>query len=98
MTNNNNNKHNNNNCKWIKPIVIAPVVAAILFVPLVYASGPEWDCDENYIDIPGACECWHSGYVNGTNDAFNQTMNEECKDKGNQYYSGFTTANKTDTR
>ncbi|MGH9953298.1 MAG: hypothetical protein ACRD5J_16900 [Nitrososphaeraceae archaeon] len=64
--------------------------------PRAYASGPEWDCDEDFIDIPGACNCWHSGYMNGTIgfSAFNVTENEECKDKGDQYQAGFDAASK----
>jgi hypothetical protein len=85
-----------NNNTWTVIAVTATTIPLFLFVvPLLVYAGPEWDCDEDYIDIPGACECWHSGYVNGTNDVFNQTINEECKDKGNQYYAGFTAANKT---
>lgn len=56
---------------------------------IAYASGPEWDCDEDFIDIPGACQCWHDGY---TTDKFNQSRNNECVDKGNQYYAGFIAA------
>ncbi|MGC1134979.1 MAG: hypothetical protein WA941_19270 [Nitrososphaeraceae archaeon] len=41
---------------------------------LAYASGPEWNYDEDYIDIPGACECWHSGYMNGTDGTFNKVI------------------------
>jgi hypothetical protein len=56
---------------------------------IAYASGPEWDCDEDFIDIPGACQCWNDGY---TANKFNQTRNNECVVKGNQYYAGFTAA------
>ena len=62
---------------------------------LAYASGPEWDCDEDYIDIPGVYECWRSGYIDGqAKSDFNNTRNEECKDKGNQYDTGFSAADK----
>lgn len=36
--------------------------------------------------IPGAPECWYDGYADGQDHPFNQDKNEECKDKGNQYY------------
>jgi len=73
-------------------------VVMVVPAPLAYASGPEWDCDEDFIDIPGACNCWHSGYMNGTVgfSAFNVTENEECKDKGNQYQAGFDAASKSE--
>ncbi len=83
----------NNNTRAV--IAVTATTILLIVVPLLVYAGPEWDCDEDYIDIPGACNCWHSGYVNGTNNVFNQTMNEECKDRGNQYYAGFTAANKT---
>jgi len=83
----------NNNTLTV--IAVTATAIFLIVVPLLVYAGPEWDCDEDYIDIPGACNCWHSGYVNGTNDVFNQTMSEECNDRGNQYYAGFTAANKT---
>ena len=44
------------------------------------------------IDISGACECWHSGYIDGqAKNDFNNTRNEECK-CGNQYDAGFSAA------
>jgi hypothetical protein len=64
----------------------------------VYGSGPEWDCDEDYTNIPGACQCWHDGYTDATNNTaivkFNEVRDDECKDKGNQYSAGFEAASK----
>jgi hypothetical protein len=59
---------------------------------IAYATGPEWDCDEDFIDIPGACLCWNEGY---TADRFNQSRSDECANKGNQYFAGFTAANRS---
>jgi hypothetical protein len=78
-------------------ILFSSAVSAASSVVIVYASGPEWDCDQNYSDIPGACECWHDGYTDGnttesTAIAFNNTKNDECRDKGNQYEAGFNAA------
>jgi hypothetical protein len=55
----------------------------------VYAGGPEWDCDDRYDQIPDACNCWHDGYIDGQDHPFDHDRNEECKDKGNQYYEAF---------
>lgn len=56
---------------------------------VVYAGGPERDYDERYEDIPGTNECWYDGYADGQDHPFNHDRNEECKDKGNQYYRAF---------
>jgi hypothetical protein len=85
------------NDKLIFAAIIVLMIVAITYliyeyrIPkfIAYASGPEWDCDEGFIDIPGACECWHDGY---TASVFNESRNNECVDKGNQYYAGFTAA------
>lgn len=61
----------------------------MLTIPNVYASGAARDYDEAYEDVPGAPECWYDGYEDGQNNPFNEDRNEECKDKGNQYYRAF---------
>jgi hypothetical protein len=68
-------------------IVIAASASGNLLV--VYAGGPERDYDERYEDIPGTNECWYDGYADGQDHPFNHDRNEECKDKGNQYYRAF---------
>ena len=55
----------------------------------VYASGPEYDYNEKYENIPGVVDCWHDGYVDGQGSDLNQDRNDECRDVGNQYYEGF---------
>lgn len=67
-------------------VVISMLTGSIHFV---YAGGPEWDYDERYEDIPGAPECWHDGYLDGGDNPFDHDRNEECRDKGNQYYRAF---------
>lgn len=73
-------------------IVIVFLFAIIMIssVPFVYAGGgPEWDYDERFEDIPGAPECWHDGYIDRRDNPFDYDRNEECRDKGNQYYRAF---------
>jgi len=40
-------------------------------------TDPEWDCEENYIDIDGACECWHDGRVDDLDHPFDEDRNAE---------------------
>ena len=61
----------------------------ILLTPYAYGSGAARDYDEAYEDVQGANECWYDGYADGQNEPFNEDRNEECKDKGNQYYRAF---------
>lgn len=64
------------------------LIGTVLTTP-AYAGGAAFDHDEAYEDIPGANECWYDGYEDGQNNPFSQDRNEECEDKGNQYYRAF---------
>jgi hypothetical protein len=75
----------------IKSIIFWSTISVLMIssAQFVYAGGPERDYDEAYEDIPGANECWYDGYADGQDNPFNHDRNEECKDKGNQYYRAF---------
>lgn len=73
--------------KLLLVLAIYPILLATSAV-YVYANDA-WDYSEKYEDVPGAPECYHDGYLDGQNDDFDHGRNKECKDKGNEYYSGF---------
>jgi hypothetical protein len=73
-------------------VIVFMLLVAPLVVEFVVNATPEWDCDEDYIDIPGACRCWNAGYTDGIENSFNQTKDGECRNKGNQYFMGFDTS------
>ena len=70
---------------------LALVVVALVAIGIqsAYAGGPRMDWDERYEDIPGAPECWVDGFDDGRDNPFDHESNEECEDKGNQYYHAF---------
>lgn len=76
-------------------IVIVTLIAGITSIGIVSnynnvnAGGPRFDYDERYEDIPGAPECWVDGFDDGLEKPIDQDRNEECEDKGNQYYRGW---------
>lgn len=44
---------------------------------------------DRYDNVPGATECWVDGFDDGQNGPSSPSRNNECTDKGNQYYEGF---------
>lgn len=81
---------NTGNLKLLPMLLIIVIGAAVsAHLSVVHAGGSERDYDERYKNIPGAPECWYDGYADGQDHLFNHDRNEECKDKGNQYYRAF---------
>ena len=74
-----------------KLIFLGLIPILTLSISNVYASGPEYDYDEKYENVPGAPECWYDGYADGKNNPFNHDRNDECDNEGmgNQYYRAF---------
>lgn len=70
-------------------LALVVVTLAAIGIQSAYAGGPRMDWDERYEDIPGAPECWVDGFDDGQNNPFEHERNDECKDKGNQYYRAF---------
>jgi hypothetical protein len=48
-----------------------------------------YDSDDRFDHIPSAGQCWVDGYRDSDNGVFDQERNEECIDKGNQYYEAW---------
>jgi hypothetical protein len=71
-------------------VVLGTLVWMTMILPSnLFAGGPRMDWDERYENIPGAPQCWIDGFDDGQNGPFNHNRNEECVDKGNQYYRAF---------
>jgi hypothetical protein len=69
-------------------VIITLTTLTAIGIQSAYAGGPRMDWDERYEDIPGATDCWVDGFDNGLENPIDQERNEECVDKGNQYYRG----------
>ncbi|MGH9952795.1 MAG: hypothetical protein ACRD5J_14315 [Nitrososphaeraceae archaeon] len=70
-------------------LLLVAVVGSGMSMTNVYAGGARMDWDERYEHIPGAPVCWVDGYDDGRDNPFDHERNEECEDKGNQYYRAF---------
>jgi hypothetical protein len=73
----------------MRTTLIIMIIFAAIGIQSAYAGGPRMDWDERYEDIPGAPECWVDGFDDGLENPIDQERNEECRDKGDQYYRGW---------